>query len=132
MTQVDELGRIKGDEIFIDDVGVGGGVTDRANELGYNVIGIREGSSANNSDIFANIKAENYFELKRWINKGGKVLRHQDWRQLLEVKYKRNSSGRTQLEPKDEMFKRGVKSPDIADAGSLTFNEFIEPGVDFI
>ena len=132
MTQVDELGRIKGDEIFIDDVGVGGGVTDRANELGYNVIGIREGSSANNSDIFANIKAENYFELKRWINKGGKILRHQDWRQLLEVKYKRNSSGRTQLEPKDEMFKRGVKSPDIADAGSLTFNEFIEPGVDFI
>ena len=132
MTQVDELGRIKGDEIFIDDVGVGGGVTDRASELGYNVMGIREGSSANNNDIFANIKAENYFELKRWINKGGKILRHQDWRQLLEVKYKRNSSGRTQLEPKDEMFKRGVKSPDIADAGSLTFNEFDEPGVDFI
>lgn len=132
MTQVDELGRIRGDEIFIDDVGVGGGVTDRAEELGYNVMGIREGSSANNSEIFANVKAENYFELKRWINKGGKILRNQDWRQLLEVKYRRNSSGRTQLEPKDDLLKRGIKSPDVADAGSLTFNEFEEPGVDFI
>ena len=132
MTQVDELGRIRGDEIFIDDVGVGGGVTDRAEELGYNVMGIREGSSANNSEIFANVKAENYFELKRWINKGGKILRNQDWRQLLEIKYRRNSSGRTQLEPKDDLLKRGIKSPDVADAGSLTFNEFEEPGVDFI
>ena len=132
MTQVDELGRIRGDEIFIDDVGVGGGVTDRAEELGYNVMGIREGSSANNSEIFANVKAENYFEFKRWINKGGKILRNQDWRQLLEIKYRRNSSGRTQLEPKDDLLKRGVKSPDVADAGSLTFNEFEEPGVDFI
>ena len=132
MTQVDELGRIRGDEIFIDDVGVGGGVTDRAEELGYSVMGIREGSSANNSEIFANVKAENYFEFKRWINKGGKILRNQDWRQLLEIKYRRNSSGRTQLEPKDDLLKRGVKSPDVADAGSLTFNEFEEPGVDFI
>ena len=132
MTQVTEIERIQADETYIDDVGVGGGVTDRCLELDYDVIGIREGSSANNSEMFSNIKAENYFEMKRWLQKGGRILKSQEWYQLLEIKYKRNSSGRTQLEPKDELFKRGVQSPDIADAGSLTFNRTVEPSVDFV
>lgn len=132
MTQVDEIKSINADETFIDDTGVGGGVTDRCNEQNMSVFGIREGGSAKNSDIFANVKAENYFALKTWCQKGGRILRNQDWYQLCEVKYKRNSSGRTQLEPKDELIKRGVPSPDVADAGSLTFNEVIEPSIDFV
>lgn len=132
MTQVSEIGRINADETYIDDVGVGGGVTDRSLEIGYDVTGIREGGSASNKEMFANIKAENYFEMKRWLQAGGKMVKHQSWYQLLEIKYKRNSSGRVQLEPKDDLIKRGVPSPDIADAGSLTFNSTVEPSIDFV
>lgn len=131
MTQVVEIGRIDADETYIDDVGVGGGVTDRALELDYDVTGIREGGSANNKEMFANIKAENYFEMKRWLQQGGRIVRNQAWYQLLEIKYKRNTSGRVQLEPKDELIRRGVPSPDIADAGSLTFNSTVEPNIEF-
>ena len=41
--------------------------------------------------------------------------------ELSDVKYKLTSSGKIQIESKDEMKKRGRRSPDLADAVVLTF-----------
>ena len=40
---------------------------------------------------------------------------------LTSLGYKFDSSGRLQIESKDELRKRGMKSPDTADALALTF-----------
>ena len=41
--------------------------------------------------------------------------------ELASVKYKIDSSGRLIVESKDDMKRRGLRSPDIADALGLTF-----------
>ncbi len=46
---------------------------------------------------------------------------HADWYQLTQIRYKKDASGKIKIEPKDEMRKRGIESPDIADAFALTF-----------
>lgn len=132
MTQVTEAERIGGDEIMVDDIGVGSGVTDRLAEKGLNVRGIRVGETATNPDRYANIRAENAFLLREWIIGGGKIVKHPNWNQLLEIKYKENSSGRLQLEPKADMKKRGFKSPNTFDAACLTFADSPVPDIDIL
>lgn len=132
MTQVNEIERISGDDICIDDIGVGSGVTDRCLEKGLNVRGVRVGESATNPDRYANIRAENAFLLREWLVRGGKLVRHPNWAQMLEIKYKENSSGKIQLEPKEQMKARGFKSPNTFDALCLTFTEMPNPSIDFI
>lgn len=62
--------------------------------------------------------------MKEWIKKGGKLCNcHRDeWiAQLTKVKYKPDSKGRLRIMSKDEMRTQGIDSPDVADAGMLTF-----------
>ena len=116
--------KIEANNIYVDDVGVGGGVTDRLRELGHEVNGVKEGQGATDGASYANLKAENYFLVKDWIeNQSGKLSDSADWYQLLEIRFKPNSSSKFQIEPKDELQKRGVESPDIADALMLTFTD---------
>jgi hypothetical protein len=48
--------------------------------------------------------------------------------QLAEIRYKPDSSGKLKIMSKEEMLKRGIKSPDVADALSLTFYDPPLPG----
>lgn len=127
MTQVGRIKRISEQEgisaenICIDDVGIGGGVTDRLKEQGYKVNAIKEGEKAKNNEKFVNVRAENYWELRKWILEGGALEKNEDWYQLCEIRYKEDSSSRLKIESKEEMKKRGLESPDVADALMLTF-----------
>jgi hypothetical protein len=51
-------------------------------------------------------------------------MRDDDFLQLVNIKYKYSSAKKGQLiiESKDEMAKRGLESPDVADALMLTFS----------
>jgi hypothetical protein len=77
-------------------------------------------------DLYLNIRALMYFRLQKWIMKGGAVgdssVDNGEFKnELVVVKYKRSLQGNTiQLQPKTEMAKEGIKSPNIADAGALT------------
>lgn len=128
MTQVVRIEELKkehtinDEDIFVDDVGVGGGVVDRLTEKGIMVNGIKEGGKALD-DRYYNIKAENYFLTKQWLKQGGKLVKDDDWFQLYEIKYKRDSSDKLKLEPKEQMASRGIESPDVADALMLTFSK---------
>ena len=132
MTQVPVIEKINPDEGFVDRVGVGAGVASRCIEKDLNVIGIAWGTSAEDSTQFANLKAENYWNFKTWIEEGGKILRHECWDELRQIKYKVTSNRRIQIEPKEELRERGIESPDVADGGALTFNKLIKPTIDFI
>jgi hypothetical protein len=109
--------------VFVDDTGVGAGVFDRLREQMHYVNKVTLGGKANNETKFVNRRAENYWKLKEWINIGGKLNVDQDWTELLDIKYRADSSGRLVIMSKDDMRKSGVESPDVADSLMLTFDK---------
>ena len=121
--KVMEEEKIKPENVFIDVIGVGGGVVDRLQEKGYNVNGVGVGENGDDVEHFKNIRAEAYWKIREWI-KTASIMRDDDFLQLVNIKYKYSSAKKGQLiiESKDEMAKRGLESPDVADALMLTFS----------
>lgn len=107
--------------VFIDDVGVGGGAVDPLHYEQKKVRGVNVGQRALEQSRFVNIRAESYWRLREWIKKGGRLSRDDDWYQLSKIKYKPDSKGRLRIMSKDEMRGMGIDSPDVADACMLTF-----------
>lgn len=114
---------VKPQNINIDEGAMGPGVIDRLNEQGWPVSGVNFGSKADDPDNYLNLRAELYaVKVKEWL-KTGSLPKDDDWYELASVRYKFNSSGKLQLERKEDMKKRGIDSPDVADAFALTFAE---------
>lgn len=125
---VHELGDIQRvGAVFIDGVGVGGGVVDRCRQLNVpNVIEVNGGAKAN-SGAYANKRTEMYGELRAWLA-GAAVLDDENLEtELVAVEYGITRDNRLQLEPKDAMKDRLGESPDLADALALTFAEPVGP-----
>lgn len=110
-------------EICIDVIGVGAGVVDRLTELGYPVTGVNVSESASASDQYNKLRDELWFKAKQWFE-GKDVLIPNDEdliSELVTVMFGFTSSGKLKVEGKDEMHKRGLRSPDLADSFCLTF-----------
>lgn len=113
------------DKVCIDCIGVGAGVVDRLKELGYDMVeGVNVARNANERDKFRNLRAELWHDMREWLAQEMPV-EIPDSDELLgdltSLGYKYDSSHRLQIESKDELRKRGMKSPDTADALALTF-----------
>lgn len=110
----------------IDVIGVGGGVVDRLKEqddITDRVFGINSASSAHDSEHYINQRAEGWDGTMKWLRDGAVLERGEyedDWYELAQPRYKFSSSGKLQIESKEEMKKRGVASPNCADALVLT------------
>ncbi len=107
----------------IDSVGVGAGVVDRCNELGLsNVYGVNVGEGSTEPDK-VNKRAEYFWSLRDRFAQGDIILKDDDetTQQLTALTYKYTSTGKIQIESKEDMKKRGMKSPDLADALMLCF-----------
>jgi len=107
--------------VFTDDTGVGAGVSDRLREQRFYINAVKLGEKAEDELKFINKRAEGYWKLKQWLNQGGKLNLRDDWTELLDIKYRANSSSKLQIMSKDDMRRNGIESPDIADALMLTF-----------
>ncbi len=109
--------------VFVDEGGVGGGVVDRLRELGAPVYGAHFGGSAQRPTRFFNRRSEIFWELRRlFALKAIAIPRDEELAgQLLGLRYDVSSSGQVRLEGKREMRKRGMPSPDKADALALAF-----------
>jgi hypothetical protein len=110
-------------EIRVDGVGVGGGVVDQLLELGHDVVDMQAGSGAVDNEHFLNARAEWYWALRKRFEAGDMDLDPADdalAAQLGSIKYKFTSRGQIQIESKVDMKKRGLPSPDRADALMLT------------
>lgn len=123
---------IEDTSVFIDDIGIGRGVSDRLKELDYDINSISVGSKSTEPDKYSNLKAECYWNLRLWIKAGGKLKRDERFRQLTWIKYKINSDKVLQIEPKDELKKRTGHSPDFAEALMLTFAPTTDFGMDVL
>jgi hypothetical protein len=114
----------KFDIVGIDDTGVGGGVTDGLVEDGdVEVDAINFGESAIEDDKFENRKAELYWVLREDI-RDKKISLPDDKElinQLCSIKFSFTRKGRIKIESKDEMKKRGFKSPDKADSLAIAW-----------
>jgi hypothetical protein len=107
---------------FVDVVGIGAGVMDRLVQLGFrNVMGANAGFSADNPR-YKNKRSEMWDTMKKWLEEGGDIPDDPLLiAELSSVQYKYDPTDRLILEKKEDMKKRGLSSPDLADALSLSF-----------
>lgn len=126
----------KPDAIFVDEGGVGGGVVDRLRMLKLNVIGIQFGAKSDRSQdtgegqvVYANKRAEMWGYMRDWL-KGGSIPNDPDLAgELTSVEYGYavlRGQDSIQLEKKADMKKRGLASPDKADALCFVANTMIQ------
>jgi hypothetical protein len=108
----------KVDMWVVDKTGVGQGVYDRLNEMGYNVRGVAFNEKSEDEQ-YQNLKAEWHFRLRKWIISGGKLKQDYGWNELEVVKYK-NKDGKIIIQPKEDLFRDGISSPNVVDAAVLT------------
>jgi hypothetical protein len=118
-----EADRWKPDAINVDCTGVGSGVADRLIELGYPVNRVHFGERAIQNDIYGLRRDEMWGEMKRWLEDQPNSLPDDDSLEadLTAPQYTYDSSRRLKLESKEVMKRRGINSPDSADALALTF-----------
>ena len=109
--------------VNIDEIGVGAGVVDRLRELGHRVRGINVAHKARQEGVFANLRAEGYWTLREQFTSGRISIPadNQLVGELVALRYGFDSQGRLQMESKDAMRQRGLRSPDKADALMLAF-----------
>ena len=125
MTLASEVARIaaekKPDAIFIDGGGVGGGVIDRCRQLALEVIEINFGSKATQRG-YANMRAQMWGNMRDALRDGVRLPDSDDLRvDLTGLEYGYNLRNDIQLEKKEDAKKRGLTSPDLADALALTY-----------
>jgi hypothetical protein len=123
--------RLRAAMVMVDSGGVGGGVVDRLRQLRIPVMEVDFGSSADGGDPndgtkYANKRAEIWGRMREWLKNGSIPARVHGLEEslvdeLTAPSYGMNNAEAIQLESKKEMRKRGVKSPNVADALACTF-----------
>jgi len=108
--------------ILVDSIGLGAGVVDRLRELGAPVRGVNVAEAPSAKGTYTNLRSELWFRVKGWLEDRGCKLPDNDRliAELTSVRYRYMSSGKMAVESKDEMRRRGLKSPDLADALCLS------------
>ena len=113
------------DKCFIDVGGAGTAIVQMLHELGYKhkVMAVNFGWEAMDKSRFQNKRAEMWGLMRDWLIEWPVRIPDSDSLQadICGPGYKYDSSTRLLLEKKEDMRKRGVRSPDGADALALTF-----------
>tara|TARA_Y100000310_G_scaffold183553_1_gene183673 strand:+ start:39 stop:812 length:774 start_codon:yes stop_codon:yes gene_type:complete len=136
------------DYLVVDDVGLGGGVTDRLRELQgqlareaqqllaegdtedfgkslreTRIVAFKGGAAARDKADFVNLSAECWWATRKWLLEAGGCLPNDPALigQLSSRRFKLQSDQRIVLESKKATLKAGGKSPDEADALTMTF-----------
>lgn len=125
----DAYQRWDADACFIDVGGVGAGVYDRCLALNLNVIPVDFGAKALASERFEDRRSEIWWTMAQWMERACLPSKADALKvDLTAPRYTfANKRGRWQLESKDEMKKRGLKSPDEGDALAVTFANPVVP-----
>lgn len=128
---------LRPDEIMVDVIGLGAGVADRLMELGLPVVTVNVSEKPIEDHRFTNMRAELWWRCREWLEKGlvripdcdrscvhlrDNCPHHMLFEELLAPRYEiADSSGKLKVEKKSDMKKRGLRSPNVADALMLTF-----------
>lgn len=111
----------KADAVIVDATGVGEAVMSSLRLMNRSPIAFYAGEKAL-LDNCHNRRAEVWYKMRKWLYEGGAIPDDSDLRDdLVGPEYSTNSRGQIQLERKQDMKKRGLASPDLADALAMTF-----------
>lgn len=114
-------------QIFVDEIGLGAGVYDRLEELGYPVTGVNvaESPATEHADEYVRLRDELWGLMRLWLEaRRGRFHDNDDLDLVSELttpKFKITSDGKIKIESKEEMKRRNKASPNRADACMLTF-----------
>jgi phage terminase large subunit len=116
-------GRIR--RLNVDSTGIGYGMARHIADFKYNVRDVNVGVAARQPEKYANLKAELYWGLRLRFQSGDMsgCFSEKAIGQLAGIRYEHNARGQVVIESKENMRKRGVKSPDLAEAVMLAFAE---------
>jgi hypothetical protein len=115
----------------VDVVGLGAGVFDPLANQGYRVHPFNGGEAARENERYVNRRTEAWWHFRRGMEAGLIDLDPADEllaAQLQQPKWREVEGRRIRLETKDEMAKRGLKSPDRADAAVMAWYEPAQVG----
>lgn len=117
-----EIDSAKPDHTFIDATGMGWGVYDRLRQLGYkHITAVQTGEKAFDPSQFVNKRVELWYKMRQFVQDGAQLPDDRDlFKDLTNIEYGFDGQGRWDLESKADMKKRGLNSPDCADALALT------------
>jgi hypothetical protein len=107
-------------QVVVDGVGIGAGLVDMLIADDVFVQNAIEGASPDDNR-YLNLKAERYWRLRTWLIDGGKLINDEGFLELNHILYKISENSKVKIEPKADLIKRGISSPDTADALMLTF-----------
>jgi hypothetical protein len=117
----EKIEELRPDAVFVDGGGVGGGVVDRLRQLGHDIMEINFGSSATDSK-YRLMRDQMWGNMREALQEGVRLPDDEDLRvDLTGVEYGYTLKNQISLEAKDDMKKRGLESPDLADALALTY-----------
>jgi phage terminase large subunit len=111
------------DVVNVDAAGIGYFLAKHLQDLGFPVRPVNVGERATDRERYANLKAEFYWGLRQRFQ-AGDVVGLTDERtigQLAGIRYRHTARGQVEIERKEDARKRGVKSPDRAEAVMLAF-----------
>lgn len=108
--------------VYVDEIGLGAGVLDRLRDLGVPAEGVNVGGAPRRPDTFANVRGELGWALRAQFERGELGIPDDPAlvSELAALRYQYDARGRIQLEPKDAAKARLGRSPDLADAVTLT------------
>jgi hypothetical protein len=109
--------------IIVDTIGIGAGVADRIREQGFHVIDCNVGERSSDKEKYYNLRSELWVNFRDALQAGRLSIPDDEEliAQASSIKYSFDSSGRIVVEKKEDLKKRGLRSPDKADACCLTF-----------
>lgn len=116
-------------KINVDVIGMGSGVADRLIEMGIPTCPINVAECSAMSEKFVRLRDELWWKARELFNnKLSRIEPKTNYKddligELSCIKYRLTSDGKIKIETKDEMKKRGLESPNIADALCLSLAE---------
>ncbi|MHA1540403.1 MAG: AAA family ATPase [Alphaproteobacteria bacterium] len=109
--------------IAVDVIGLGAGVADRLSEMGLPILAVNVAETPSAADKYRRLRDELWFNARTWFE-GRDVVLVDDQALIGELStptYDVDSNGKLVVESKIDMRRRGLPSPDLADAFLLTF-----------
>lgn len=144
LSKIRSNGRWQLGPVMMDIVGVGFHLARSIADQGFDVYGFKAGTVAMDAEQFMNAKAEAYFRLREMyktnyvshlendVVSGLPVWDEDTAAQLSTVEYREMMNGKILIEPKEHARKRGVQSPDRAEAQIMAFQRVISRSEEYV
>ena len=112
-------------EILIDSIGLGAGVADRLQEMNLNcqITAVNVAELPSMQDKYMRLRDELWFMAREWFESRDCKIPEDDVliAELTAPSYTFLSNGKIKVDSKEIMKRKGLRSPDVADAFCLTF-----------